>query len=68
MRARGRRLLCALLGGHDVGRVPVWRDGRARLTCQFGCGWESKGIAVPPPAEAQQPDVRRYRYRLRRVK
>lgn len=47
-----RRLLCALLGGHHLGRVLVWRDGKARLRCGYGCGYETSGVETSPPAQS----------------
>jgi Flp pilus assembly protein TadB len=52
-----RSILCRLLGGHQVSRVPVWRDGKARLVCGYGCGWESAGIAVPQGRTRRAPVV-----------
>ncbi len=37
-----RRLLCRLMGAHEV-RGPRVKDGRLRLVCEF-CGWQSDGV------------------------
>mgnify|MGYP001578646588 CR=1 FL=1 len=40
-----RRLLCAVLGGHEWGS-PQIVDGRLRLACLLGCGAMTAGITT----------------------
>lgn len=63
-----RRALCRVLGGHSPSRVPVYRDGKARIVCGYGCGWESAGIEDAAPSEPVQPRVWKTGRRLRRVR
>lgn len=35
-------VLCWIFGGHW--KVDRWKDGRYRLVCGYGCGWESRGV------------------------
>jgi hypothetical protein len=55
-----RRALCFVLGGHDLGIVPVFEGGRARLRCQLGCGYVTAGIDVPKHDEPKKPVVQRW--------
>lgn len=42
-----RRVLCAVLGGHDFG-WPRLIDGRMRQRCMYGCGALTKGWPYGP--------------------
>lgn len=53
-----RSLLCLALGGHQV-RGPVVVDGRLRLTCGYGCGWQSVGIETRGQERIRQQQARR---------
>lgn len=48
-----RQLLCALLGGHDLG-LPKVIDGRVRLACQFNCGYATNGIETRGQERARE--------------
>jgi hypothetical protein len=61
------RALCFWLGGHDLGRVPVWRDGRARLRCQHGCGYETAGIEAAQGHGPRAPVVTQVTRRAARI-
>lgn len=46
-------MLCFLLGGHEIG-VPQIKDGRYRLVCRLGCGYQSEGIQTRGMEQREQ--------------
>jgi len=38
-----RSVLCRVLGGHELG-LPKVIEGRYRLVCRLGCGYQTVGI------------------------